>query len=82
MNKERFDPDCAGSRRAAIGALACSCRAGGGRDSSANATEIVPSNGLTKTANGEDDAKVFGGLAIRGNIIPALQAELGASYRN
>jgi hypothetical protein len=50
----------------------------------ARAVEIVPALGLTKSVNGDGDAKAFGSLAIRGSIIPDvpfLQGEISGAYR-
>ena len=49
--------------------------------SMANAVEIIPSVGLTRSVKGDNDATGFGGLAIRGHIMPLLATEIGASYR-
>ena len=46
------------------------------------AAEIVPSIGLTKPVDGDADARVFGGLALRGDLIPMLRSEIGVSYRS
>lgn len=45
------------------------------------AGEIIPQIGMTRAINGSDQAKASYGLAIRGNIAPALQAEIAGSYR-
>jgi hypothetical protein len=50
--------------------------------SAARAGEIVPSVGLTKPVDGDNDVKVSGGLAIRGKIAPMLMSEVGVSYRS
>ena len=42
--------------------------------SAARAGEIVPSVGLTKPVDGDNDVKVSGGLAIRGKIAPMLMS--------
>ncbi len=48
----------------------------------ANAGEIIPSLGITKsTDDNAGDAKFSGGLAFRGAIVPFLKAEVGVSYR-
>jgi len=47
----------------------------------ARAGEIIPSIGITHAAEGSDESKVSGGLALRGNMFPFLKAEVGASYR-
>lgn len=48
---------------------------------SATATEIVPSIGWSKTVDGNGDAKVFGGLALRSEILPMVKGEVAAGYR-
>jgi hypothetical protein len=48
----------------------------------AHAAEIIPSIGITKSVDGDDDAKVFGGLAMRGNLAPFLKSEIGVGYRS
>ena len=49
--------------------------------SMANAVEIIPSVGLTRSVEGDNDANAFGGLAIRGHIVPVLATEIGVAYR-
>jgi len=49
--------------------------------SMANAVEIIPSVGLTRSVEGDNDANVLGGLAIRGHIMPLLATEVGVNYR-
>jgi hypothetical protein len=44
--------------------------------------QIVPSVGMTRPVDGDDQSKISGGLAVRGDILPFLMAEVGASYRN
>lgn len=49
----------------------------------ARATEIIPSVGLTRAVNGDDNTtQVSGGLALRTDLMPFLMAEVGASYRS
>jgi hypothetical protein len=48
----------------------------------ARAGEIIPSVGITKPVDGDDEAKISGGLALRGTIAPFLKSEVGASYRS
>ena len=48
----------------------------------ASAGEIVPSIGITRSMDGDGEAKVFGGLAIRGRVIPFVKSEVGLSYRS
>jgi hypothetical protein len=48
----------------------------------ANAGEVIPSIGMTRAIDSSDDeARVFGGLAFRGRILPILKSEIGVSYR-
>ena len=48
----------------------------------AQALEIIPSIGLTKsTDENAGDAEAMGGLAIRATLMPFLKAEGGISYR-
>jgi hypothetical protein len=48
----------------------------------ARAFEIIPSVGITKsTDTNAEDAKGFGGLAIRASVLPFLKAEGGIGYR-
>jgi len=44
--------------------------------------EIVPSVGLTRSVNGGDEAKVFGGLALRGSLTPLFMTEVAVAYRS
>jgi opacity protein-like surface antigen len=47
------------------------------------AAEIVPAIGITNsTEDSDDDVKLFGSLAFRGNLADALKAEIGVMYRN
>jgi opacity protein-like surface antigen len=48
----------------------------------ARAVEIIPSVGWSKGVDSDEDARVFGGLALRGNLAPFLKAEVGAAYRS
>jgi hypothetical protein len=48
----------------------------------ARAAEIVPSVGMTRAVEGDDQSQVSGGLALRGNLAPFLMTEVGASYRS
>jgi hypothetical protein len=48
----------------------------------ANAAEIIPAAGLTRSVNG-DQANAFGSLALRGQLFPPLVAtEVGVAYRS
>jgi len=47
----------------------------------AKATEIIPSVGLTKPVDGNEDAKLYGSLGVRTNILPILKTEIGIAYR-
>lgn len=63
-------------------AVACGVVAVLGVPTPARAGEIVPSIGFSRSAD-SDEAKSNLGLAIRGNLAgPAVQAELGTSYRS
>ncbi len=44
--------------------------------------EIVPSLGLSKPLNGDAEAQLYGGLAVRGSVAPFLEGELAAAYRS
>jgi hypothetical protein len=46
------------------------------------ASELIPSIGVTKSINGDGSAKVSGGLALRGGVLPFLQSEIGVQYRS
>ena len=47
-----------------------------------NAGEIIPAIGITNsTEDSGDDVKIFGSLAMRGNLAQALKAEVGVMYR-
>lgn len=46
-----------------------------------NAGEIIPAVGLTKPVDSDEDAKLFGSLGIRANLLPMLKSELGVAYR-
>jgi opacity protein-like surface antigen len=48
----------------------------------AGAGEIVPSLGVTKTVNGDVDAKMYGGVAFRADLLPMVRTEIGAAYRS
>jgi opacity protein-like surface antigen len=44
--------------------------------------EVVPSFGVTKSVDGNADAKMSGGLALRGHPLPLLMDEIGVGYRS
>ena len=48
------------------------------------AAEVIPSVGITRSArpNDSDQAQISGGLAVRGNLLPMLESEIGVSYRS
>jgi len=49
---------------------------------SAWAVELIPSVGITKSArNSGEQARVYGGLALRGSFLPLLKSEIGVAYR-
>jgi opacity protein-like surface antigen len=71
------------SRRAAFGTLVLAGLIYAGATSWAG--ELIPSVGVTKGVEGggnDTDAKLYGGVAFRGNIAPILKSEIGISYRN
>jgi len=46
------------------------------------AGEVIPSVGITRPVHtGGTNAKIFGGLAFRGNLTPILKSEVGVAYR-
>lgn len=48
----------------------------------AQAVEIIPSVGITKSArDAGTSAAVYGGLALRGSVLPLLKSEVGVAYR-
>ena len=47
----------------------------------ASSAEIVPAIGITKSVDGDDKGKVYGSLALRGNLTPFLMAEAQGAYR-
>lgn len=49
----------------------------------AQAVEIIPSVGVTKSArNSGEAARVYGGVALRGSFLPLLKSEIGVAYRS
>ena len=49
---------------------------------SASAVEIIPSIGITKSVrNSGEDARVYGGVALRGSFLPLIKSEIGVAYR-
>jgi len=44
--------------------------------------EVIPSVGLTRQVNGSADTKLYGGIAVRGDLLPVLQDEIAISYRD
>src|SRR5437867_1906751 len=49
---------------------------------SARPAEIIPSVGLTRAVNGGDKVETFGGLALRGTLVPMIKTEVGVAYRS
>jgi hypothetical protein len=48
----------------------------------AQAGEIIPSIGVTKSAKDDQaPAEIYGGLAVRANLLPLLKSEIGVAYR-
>lgn len=48
----------------------------------ARAAELVPAVGWTRTVDGDQPTHAFGSLALRGNMLPFLQTEVGVAYRS
>lgn len=48
----------------------------------ANSAEIVPSVGLSRTVDGDNDVEMSAGLAFRGHLAEILMTELGIGYRS
>ena len=49
---------------------------------SAQAGEVVPSVGLTRNVNSDNEAVMMYGLAFRGALAPFLKSEIGVGYRS
>jgi len=50
--------------------------------SQARAGEIIPSVGITRPVHtGGTDAKIYGGVAFRGDLSPLIKSEVGIAYR-
>jgi hypothetical protein len=47
----------------------------------AQAAEVIPSLGMTRTPDAGDDTKISYGLAVRAPVAPMVSAELGLGYR-
>jgi len=67
--------------RALIGALLLLALLLMGVNAARAAGQIVPSVGLTRTVDGDNESKISGGLAVRGTLLPLVMGEIGASYR-
>lgn len=67
-------------RRGAVGLLVLAIGLAVGLEV-ARAAEVVPAFGWMRVKDGSE-AKSFASLALRGNLLPALQTELGIAYRN
>ena len=78
--RARLEPSLRVLRHMSLGAVLCVGLIAGAR--SARAAEVVPSLGMTRSVNGNDQTQLSGGLAFRGNLFPLLQAEIGAAYRS
>ena len=48
----------------------------------ARATELVPSIGISRSTSGNGSTKTYGGLALRGSVLPFLKSEVAVAYRN
>lgn len=67
-------------RQVCVG-LAILVAVAGAREASAVKGEIVPALGITKQVDG-DETQMSGSLSLRGDLLPILMAEVGASYRS
>jgi hypothetical protein len=47
----------------------------------AHAAEIIPSVGVSRSADGSSPAKFYTGVSLRSSIIPMVKADLGIAYR-
>ena len=47
----------------------------------ARAVEVIPSLAMTRNPDAGDDTRISYGVAVRGNVAPMLQAEIGLGYR-
>lgn len=68
--------------RGALAAAACIAALALTAPPAAAASEIVPSVGLTRAADNDGDAEVFGSLAFRHRLAPVLLSEIDVSYRS
>lgn len=50
--------------------------------SAARSAEIVPSIGMTRAVDGDEDVRLSAGLALRGSFLPFLKNEIAISYRS
>jgi hypothetical protein len=48
----------------------------------ARAAEIVPAVGMSRTVDGDNPSRAFASLALRGDLLPFLQTEVGVAYRS
>ena len=48
----------------------------------ARAGEIVPAIGISRTLNSDEPSRTYANLAIRGDLLPMLQTEVGVGYRS
>jgi len=67
--------------RALVASIMCLGLAIGGAQVARAGGEIIPSVGWSAPTDNDADAKVFGGLAFRGNFIPLFKTELAVAYR-
>lgn len=67
-------------KRALIGAIAFGFLLAAGVQV-AHSTEIIPSYGWEKPKDSDANAKGFGNLALRANLLPVVQTEIGVGYR-
>lgn len=48
----------------------------------ARAGEIVPSVGISRPVDGDADSQIYGGVAVRENLLPLVRGEIGVAYRS
>ncbi len=47
----------------------------------AHSTEVIPSVGVARAADGSGDARLYTGVSLRTGLAPFIQSELGVAYR-
>jgi hypothetical protein len=67
-------------RRALVGAIAFVFLLAAGVNV-AHSTELIPAYGWQHSTDSDGNARGFGNLALRADLLPALQTEIGVGYR-